>query len=66
VVWTRGIAGIIVCAVGVLWIAQGSNAVRGMAMSGRRPFVLFGAVAIIVGLALLAWAARVRRRRASA
>jgi hypothetical protein len=65
-VWTRGIAGIVLCAGGALWIAQGSGAVHGMAMSGHRQFMLLGAVVVIVGLALLGWAAVIGRRRTSA
>jgi hypothetical protein len=37
-----------------------------MAMSGHRQFVLLGAVVIIVGVALLGWAAAIGRRRTSA
>jgi vacuolar-type H+-ATPase subunit I/STV1 len=65
VMWIRGIAGVIFCALGALWIAQGSGAMKGSGMSGHGSFALLGVVAVIVGLALLAWAALVRRRRAS-
>jgi hypothetical protein len=37
-----------------------------MAMSGHRQFMLLGAVVVIVGLALLGWAAVIGRRRTSA
>jgi len=36
---------------------------RGSGMSGHAPFALLGGAAVIVGLALLVWAARIRRRR---
>jgi hypothetical protein len=62
-VWIRGVAGVILCALGALWIAQGSGAVQGSGMSGHAPFALLGGVAVIVGLALLAWAALIWRRR---
>jgi hypothetical protein len=61
--WIRGIAGVILCALGALWIAQGSGSMKGSGMSGHGSFALLGVVAVIVGLALLAWAALVRRRR---
>ena len=61
--WVRGIAGIVLCALGALWIAQGSGALHGSAMSGHGPFVLLGGAAVIVGLALLVWAALIRNRR---
>jgi hypothetical protein len=64
-VWIRGIAGIVLCALGGLWIAQGSGAMHGSGMSGHGQFALLGVVVVIVGLALLVWAALVRRRPAS-
>jgi hypothetical protein len=51
------------CAVGAVWIAQGSGAMHGSGMSGHAPFALLGRAAVIVGLALLVWAALIRRRR---
>ena len=63
VVWLRGIAGIVLCALGAVWIAQGSGAMHGSGMSGHAPFALLGVVVVIVGLALLVWAALIRRRR---
>jgi protein-S-isoprenylcysteine O-methyltransferase Ste14 len=61
-VWTRGIAGVVVCLVGVVWIAQGAGAMHGSSMSGHGQFAILGVVAFIVGVALLVWADRVRRR----
>jgi hypothetical protein len=63
VVWIRGIAGIAFCALGAVWIAQGSGAMHGSGMSGHSSFALLGGVAVVVGLALLVWAARIRSRR---
>jgi hypothetical protein len=62
VVWIRGIAGVVFCALGAVWIAQGSGAMNGSGMSGHSSFALLGGVAVIIGLALLVWAARIRRR----
>jgi hypothetical protein len=62
VVWIRGIAGVVFCALGAVWIAQGSGAMHGSGMSGHGQFALLGGAAVIVGLALLVWAARIRRR----
>lgn len=61
--WIRGITGIVLCALGAVWIAQGSGAMHGSAMSGHSAFALLGGVAVLAGLALLAWAARIRGRR---
>jgi drug/metabolite transporter (DMT)-like permease len=62
--WIRGIAGIVLCAIGVLWISQGSGAMHGSGMSGHGQFALLGVAAVVVGAALLVWAARVRHRHA--
>ena len=61
--WTRGIAGVVLCALGALWIAQGSGTMHGGGMSGHAGFAVLGAVVVIVGLALLVWAGLIRRRR---
>jgi hypothetical protein len=63
-VWVRGIAGVVLCALGAVWIAQGSGAMHGSGMSGHGQFTALGGVAVVLGLALLVWAARRRRRHA--
>jgi hypothetical protein len=63
-VWVRGIAGVVLCALGAVWIAQGSGAMHGSGMSGHGQFVVVGGLAAVLGLALLGWAARIRRRHA--
>lgn len=63
-VWIRGIPGVVLCALGALWIAQGSGEMHGSGMSGHSSFAVLGVVVVIVGLALLVWAALVRGRRA--
>lgn len=63
--WIRGIAGIVLCVVGAVWIGQGSGAMHGSGMSGHASFALLGGVVVIVGLALLAWAALIRRQRSN-
>ena len=60
--WIRGIAGVVLCAVGAVWIAQGSGTMHGSGMSGHASFAVLGGAAVIVGLALLVWAAVIRRR----
>jgi len=61
--WTRGIAGALLCAVGAVWIAQGTNVLHGSGMSGHGLYAVLGVVLVAIGLALLAWAWRVRRDR---
>lgn len=61
--WARGIAGLVLCVVGVVWIFQGVGVLHGSFMTGHSQYVVLGAVAVVLGVALLAWAARVRQRR---
>jgi hypothetical protein len=62
-VWTRGLAGVVLCLVGAVWVAQGTGALHGSGMSGHGRYAGLGVVVILVGLALLAWANRIRRSR---
>ena len=61
--WTRGIAGVVMCLVGAVWIAQGTNALHGSGMSGHGQWTVIGAVLVLFGVALLASAWRIRRSR---
>jgi hypothetical protein len=61
-IWQR-IAGAVLCVVGVIWIGQGIGAIHGSFMTGRPLWAALGAVALVVGLGLIARAAAVRRRR---
>ncbi|HEV3267476.1 MAG TPA: hypothetical protein VGZ68_03665 [Acidimicrobiales bacterium] len=59
-VWVRGITGVLLCVVGVVWIAQGTNVLHGSGMSGHGIYAVLGVVVFVIGAALLAWAWRVR------
>ncbi len=61
--WVRGIAGLVLCVVGAVWIFQGAGVLHGSFMTGRSQYVVLGVVAVVLGAALLGWAARVRQRR---
>jgi hypothetical protein len=61
--WSRGIAGFVLCLVGVVWVAQGTDAIHGSGMSGHSAYAVLGAIVIVAGVALLAWAGRVRRNK---
>jgi hypothetical protein len=61
--WVRGIAGLVLCVVGAVWIFQGAGVLHGSFMTGRSEYVVLGAVAVALGLVLVTWAARVRQRR---
>ena len=58
--WSRGVAGFLFCVVGVIWIGQGTNIVRGSGMSGHGVWAVLGVVCVLVGAALLWWAWRIR------
>lgn len=60
--WIRGIAGVLLCLVGAVWIGQGVGAIGGSAMSGHSQYAVLGGVTVLIGLALLFWAYRVHRR----
>ena len=61
--WSRGIAGAVLCLVGAVWIAQGTNVLHGSGMSGEGQWAVIGAVVAVIGVALMAWAWRIRRSR---
>ena len=58
--WSRGIAGVVLCLVGVVWVAQGTNVVHGSGMSGQGQWAVIGGVVLLIGLGLIAWAWRIR------
>lgn len=64
--WIRGVVGVVLCLVGAVWVAQGTNALGGSRMmSGHGGYAVLGGVVIVIGLALLGWAWRIRRGQAS-
>jgi drug/metabolite transporter (DMT)-like permease len=61
--WSRGIVGIVLCFVGLVWIGQGTNALsNSKLMSGHGQYTLLGIGVLLVGLVLLVWAVRIRKR----
>jgi K+-transporting ATPase A subunit len=60
--WIRGVIGVVLIAVGALWIAQGTGAVHGSTMSGHSQYAALGGVVIVMGLVLIGWAWNVRSR----
>jgi K+-transporting ATPase A subunit len=58
----RGIGGIVLVVLGAVWIAQGTGAMSGSAMSGHAQYAALGALVALIGLFLLvrAWQARNR------
>jgi NADH:ubiquinone oxidoreductase subunit K len=58
--WTRGIIGVVLCLVGIVWIGQGTNLIGGSVMSGQGLWLSIGCACLVVGLALVVWAWRTR------
>ena len=64
--WARGIVGIVLCLTGLVWIGQGTNVIsNSKLMSGHGQYTLLGVVVLLIGLALVVWAARIRKARSS-
>lgn len=53
-----GVVGVILAAVGILWILQGTNVFPGGFMGGQIIWAVIGAVALIAGIVLLVLANR--------
>jgi uncharacterized membrane protein HdeD (DUF308 family) len=61
--WIRGIVGALLLLVGAVWIAQGTNAMPGSGMSGHGVWAVLGIVLVVIGVALLGWAWRIREKQ---
>jgi protein-S-isoprenylcysteine O-methyltransferase Ste14 len=61
-VWIRGILGLVFSLTGVVWFLQGINVVHGSFMSGNGLYTVLGIVVLLIGLALLYWAWRIREK----
>ena len=61
--WVRGVIGIVLVAVGGVWIAQGSGKMHGSVMTGHSQYTALGVVVVLVGVALIGWAWRLGSRR---
>jgi len=60
--WIRAGIGIVLCAIGTVWMLQGTRVIQGMGMSGQGKWAVIGAVAVLAGLTCFAWAARHHRK----
>lgn len=60
--WVRGIVGVVLSLTGIVWILQGTNAVRGSGMSGHGEYTVLGIVLLLIGVTLLRWAWSIRNR----
>ncbi len=51
--WFRLVGGVLVLLLGVIWIGQGFNLIKGSGMSGHGQYAVAGAVVALCGLWLL-------------
>ncbi|MCU1465077.1 MAG: hypothetical protein JWM72_1005 [Actinomycetia bacterium] len=58
----RRILGVVLVAIGGVWIAQGSGALHGSFMTGEALWTVIGIIAVLFGIALLVGVAREHRR----
>jgi len=58
----RRIVGVVLVAIGGVWIAQGSGALGGSFMSGEALWAVIGIICVLFGIALLLGVARDHRR----
>jgi hypothetical protein len=54
--YMRVVGGFICCAVGGVWIAQGSGSLKGSFMTGHSQWTVIGVIVLAVGLGLFVWA----------
>jgi hypothetical protein len=62
--WLKGIGGVVCVVIGLLWVGQGTNVLRGSDMSGHLQWAIMGLLVLIVGVWLL-WSVVSGRRRAT-
>ena len=56
--WFRGIGGVLLTLIGLLWILQGVNVIHGSGMSGHGQYAVLGLVVGLIGVWLLQGALR--------
>ncbi len=59
----RVVIGVVLCLVGLVWIAQGTNMMHGSGMSGHGQWTIIGALLLLIGVTQLVWAWRIRTHR---
>ncbi|MEO8812975.1 MAG: hypothetical protein ABI376_08710 [Caulobacteraceae bacterium] len=56
------IVGALMILLGAVWVLQGLNILPGSFMTGHIQWAAFGAILIVLGLVVIGWARRPRRR----
>lgn len=55
------IVGVLLVLIGAVWFLQGINVLPGSFMTGQLQWAVYGAIAVLAGVALLVAARRIRR-----
>jgi hypothetical protein len=59
--WTLVVVGILLILIGCVWFLQGAGVIGGSSMSGSSPWLVIGAVCVLIGIPVVAQGARRRR-----
>ncbi len=59
---SRAVLGVVLCAIGAVFILQGTNVVQGSGMSGHGRWAVIGAASVAMGVVVIVLAARSRGR----
>jgi len=59
--WAFTLLGVVLIAVGAVWILQGANVLPGSFMTGQPLWLWIGIACVVVGLLFLAWGYRSTR-----
>ena len=59
----RGVLGLVLSLVGIVWILQGTSVIQGSGMSVHGGWAVLGVISLLIGVALLTWAWRIRCRQ---
>ncbi|HEV7992354.1 MAG TPA: hypothetical protein VGP25_11060 [Gemmatimonadaceae bacterium] len=54
------VLGVLLVLIGIVWILQGINVLPGSFMTGQTKWAVNGAIAAVIGIALIVWARRSR------
>ena len=57
------IIGVVIGLMGFIWFLQGINVLPGSFMTGQSQWAVYGGIAIIVGIGLVVFAGRIRRKQ---
>ena len=64
--WVLIVLGVLASLIGVVWILQGINILPGSFMTGQIRWAVYGAIAVAIGVVVLAAVTRLEKPRAKA